>query len=62
MVDEEGAPVYSASVVVGLTDTDILRGSETDRAGYFRITDLAPGRYVVRAFRLGFGEVSHRRF
>jgi hypothetical protein len=43
---------------VGLTETDILRGTETDRSGYFRITDLEPGRYYVRAFRLGFSEVS----
>ena len=58
VLDEDGAPVYAASVVVGLTETDIIRGTETDRAGYFRITDLSPGRYVLRAFRLGFDEVS----
>jgi hypothetical protein len=55
---EDGAPVYAASVMVGRTGEEILRGTETDRGGYFRITDLAPGAYVVRASRLGYGEAS----
>jgi hypothetical protein len=57
--DPGGAPVYAAAVQLtpadGVTPT---REAETNRVGYFRIEDLAPGAYMLRAVRLGFQEAT----
>ncbi len=50
--DEEGAAVYAATVVLLREDT-VERLAESDRLGFFRMSEVAPGSYRLRIFRLG---------
>jgi hypothetical protein len=55
--DEEGSAVYDARVVV--TQAGVLVGaSETDRLGFFRVTDVPQGAYTIRVTGLGYGETA----
>src|SRR5688572_29802478 len=50
--DDEGAAVYAATALL-LRDGRVERLAETDRLGFFRITDVVPGGYRLRVTRLG---------
>jgi len=57
--DGEGAAVYTASVQIYRAGGDeALRGTETDRLGYYLIEDVADGAYEVVVGRLGFAQVT----
>ena len=51
--DEEGTPVFRATVVLLSSGTPIV-ASDTDRLGSFRIFGVAPGPYTVRVRGLGY--------
>lgn len=51
-----GAPVALAGVFLLDADRDVLRGSSTDEAGYYRIEAPEPGEYHLFAQRLGYFE------
>lgn len=55
--DQDGAAVVSASVLVLRGDT-VVRGTDTDRLGAFRIESLQPGPYTVAVRALGYGELA----
>ena len=55
--DEEGTPVFRASVVLLRGETPVV-ASDTDRLGSFRIFGVAPGPYTVRVQGLGYTEYS----
>lgn len=50
-------PLAGAQVVVTRGNADVLRAT-TDSTGVLRISRLAPGRYEIRAQRLGYTPVS----
>ncbi len=50
---ESGAPLFAACVFVENT----IHGAETDHEGYYWIPDLPPGRYRIRASRIGYSGV-----
>lgn len=53
--DEDGSTVYDARVE--LTQSGVfVRAAETDRLGFFRLADIPPGPYTLRATGLGYGE------
>lgn len=55
--ESEGTPIYLATVqLISAGESETIRGAETDRVGYYRIEDVAPGRYVLRVVRFGFDE------
>ena len=57
--DPSGAPVYAAAVqLIPADGVTPFREAETNRVGYFRVEDLAPGGYVLHVVRLGFQELS----
>ena len=58
--DEDGPPVFAANILLArpATPDEIERIAETDRFGYYRIESLAPGEYLLRAQRIGYGEVA----
>ncbi len=56
MRDEGGAAVYAASMQLLQRAGGPVGGAETNRLGYFRIEDVAPGHYVLLVVRLGYGE------
>ena len=58
VLDADGPPVFAANILLTLPETpdEVERIGETDRFGYFRIESLPPGRYVMRAQRIGYGE------
>jgi iron complex outermembrane receptor protein len=52
---ESGDPLFAANVLVtSLVDPTMKMGRLTDRDGMFRVPDLAPGRYEIRASFVGF--------
>ena len=55
--DQDGAAVVSASVLVLRGDT-VVRGTDTDRLGAFRIESLRPGSYTVVVRALSYGELA----
>ena len=53
--DDEGPPVFSASVLLTLDDgSEVVRFTETDRLGYYRLEDVPPGRYELHVQRIGY--------
>jgi hypothetical protein len=54
VLDPQGAAVSGVEITVTNVETSLRRSTTTDKAGYFVIPLLSPGRYVVRAQRKGF--------
>ena len=55
VVGEGGQPIAAASVTVrGARDSVLVTGVLTGPDGRFRVSGLAPGRYVVRVAQLGY--------
>src|SRR5689334_9467081 len=50
----DGAPLASVTVSATDAETGVRRGGQTDAAGRYQIPFLNPGRYTVRAQRIGF--------
>ena len=59
VLDADGPPVFAANILLALPETpdQVERIAETNRFGYFRIENLSPGRYLLRAQRIGYGDV-----
>lgn len=57
VVDQNGALVPGATVTAVLTETGQERSVTTDAAGRYRIIELNPGVYTVRATAAGFATV-----
>ncbi|HEX8289548.1 MAG TPA: TonB-dependent receptor, partial [Pyrinomonadaceae bacterium] len=55
ITDPNNAPVVSATVTATLIETGTERTITTDEAGRYRIVELQPGIYKVRASATGFG-------
>ena len=58
--DADGPPVFAANILLARSATpdEVERIAETDRFGYYRIESLLPGEYLLRAQRIGYGEVA----
>ncbi|HXG95123.1 MAG TPA: TonB-dependent receptor [Blastocatellia bacterium] len=54
VVDDNGALVPDVNILLVNSDTTFERQAFTNREGYFSITLLPPGRYVLKARRDGF--------
>jgi hypothetical protein len=54
VLDPEGAAVPDVHIAVTSVETSLQRETRTDKAGYFVMPLLSPGRYVVTAQRQGF--------
>jgi len=55
IVDSNNAPIVGASVTATLVTTNAERTVTTDDDGRYRIVELQPGLYKVRASQTGFG-------
>ncbi len=55
IVDSNNAPIVGASVTATLVTTNVERTVITDDEGRYRIVELQPGLYKVRASSTGFG-------
>lgn len=55
--DDQGTPVYAASVVLTAPDST-RRTAETDELGFYRITGLGAGTYRADASRIGHAPAS----
>ena len=55
IVDSNNAPIVGASVTATLVTTDVERTVVTDEEGRYRIIELQPGLYKIRASQTGFG-------
>lgn len=53
---------FASVAAVNLGDSSIKGGSLTNRKGYYQITDLAPGKYIIRATFLGFSSVDSKPY
>jgi hypothetical protein len=54
VTDANGAAVVGAKIVATLTSTGAARAATTDAEGRYRLVELAPGAYAVRASSDGF--------
>ncbi len=54
MTDETGAVVPQAAVELRVLAGNTIGNAQTDAAGNFKFTGLAPGRYELRITRAGF--------
>jgi hypothetical protein len=57
--DTSGAAVSAAAVTVREADTNLVRTTQADLAGSFRVADLPIGTYEVRVDARGFAPYSH---
>jgi hypothetical protein len=55
VVDSNNAPIVGASVTATLVTTNVERTVVTDEDGRYRIVELQPGLYKIRAAQTGFG-------
>ncbi len=55
IVDSNNAPIVGASVTATLVTTNAERTVVTDEEGRYRIVELQPGLYKIRASQTGFG-------
>jgi hypothetical protein len=58
--DERGAVVPGASVTARLVTTGAERAAVTDEEGRYRLVELQPGAYTLRAERAGFATEERR--
>src|SRR5262245_38074599 len=54
ILDPKGTVVPDVAIAITNVETSLRRETTTDKAGYFVMTLLSPGRYVVTAQRQGF--------
>ncbi len=55
IVDEEDAGIPFANVILlSLTDSVFVKGSITDTDGYYTITNVYPGNFIIRASMVGY--------
>src|SRR5712692_10538628 len=54
VVDQSGAAIANATITITNEATQVVRESTTNASGYFRVPDLAPGRYRVQVRLPGF--------
>jgi Carboxypeptidase regulatory-like domain len=55
VLDSNSAPIVGATVVATLIETNVERTVVADGEGRYRIVDLKPGTYKVKASATGFG-------
>lgn len=61
VVDDIGRPIKGATVEISPSGgRTVIARKVTDSTGQFKIDDLQPGLYVVRAYVRGMGEVVER--
>src|SRR5262245_13518803 len=53
-IDQSGAAVTGAKVIVTNEATQVARETTTNSSGYFRISEIAPGAYQVEVRMTGF--------
>jgi hypothetical protein len=54
VTDPQSAVVPDAAVKITAVDTNVVLATRTDKAGYYRVVDLVPGRYRVQVTAPGF--------
>lgn len=54
VVDAAGAVIVGANVTVIVAASGVERSAQTNQAGEFSFTNLAPGKYVIRVSAPGF--------
>jgi hypothetical protein len=52
--DETASVVPGVKIVARQSNTGFVRTAETDLSGYYELSDLAPGQYIVTAEKAGF--------
>ena len=60
VADENGAVIPAARVTARLIDTGAERAAVTDEEGRYRLVELQPGAYTLRAERAGFAAEERR--
>ena len=60
VADEHGAVIPDARVTARLIDTGAERAAVTDEEGRYRLVELQPGAYTLRAERTGFAAEERR--
>jgi hypothetical protein len=58
--DERGAVIPGAGVTARLVSTGAVRAAKTDGEGRYRLVELRPGAYTLRAERAGFAAEERR--
>jgi hypothetical protein len=58
--DESGGAVPDAKILARQVTTGFERTTVTDQAGYYRLSDVVPGEYVLRAEKAGFRNTTVR--
>jgi hypothetical protein len=56
VADQNGAVIMGASVTATLVSTKSVRAASTDAEGRYRLVELQPGAYILRAEAKGFAE------
>src|SRR5436190_2042429 len=54
VTDAKGGAVSGATVNITREDTGLTRNTVTSEEGFYRISELAPGRYTVSVEAVGF--------
>src|SRR5438874_11284085 len=60
VTDSSGAVVPGATVTVSSPDTGTERATTSNEQGFYAVTNLAPGTYIVKITGAGFGAVTQR--
>ena len=58
--DAAGAGLRDVTLTIKNLDTGVTRTITTDEGGLFRVSDLAPGRYEIRAEKPGFADQTRK--
>lgn len=53
---------FASVAAVNLGDSSIKGGSLTNKKGYYQITDLTPGKYIIRATFLGYTSIDSKPY
>jgi predicted porin len=56
VTDQTGAALPDVAVTIKNLDTGAVRTITTDAGGHYQASSLAPGRFVIRAAKPGFGD------
>jgi Carboxypeptidase regulatory-like domain/TonB dependent receptor len=57
VTDPQGAAVPGVHITITDVETDVSAATKSDSAGYYRVPDLVPGRYIVRFELKGFASL-----